>query len=223
MTVAPAAVWGVVVPVKRLAVAKSRLAAFGDDGRRRLALAFAQDVVRAALACPLVGPVVVVTDDDDAATALTRLGAAVQADGPDAGLNPALDHGAALLRAGDGRLGVAALSSDLPALRADDLAAALGVTASRAYVTDADGTGTTLLAAAGGADLRPAFGPGSAALHDASGALRLTGAPGLRRDVDTPADLAEAVLLGVGPSTAAVLDELGLAGARSPGRGTMRP
>ena len=33
--------WGVVVPVKRLAVAKSRLSAFGDDVRERLALAFA--------------------------------------------------------------------------------------------------------------------------------------------------------------------------------------
>jgi 2-phospho-L-lactate guanylyltransferase len=129
VTAAARADWGVVVPVKRLAVAKSRLAAFGDDGRRRLALAFAQDVVRAALACPGVGPVLVVTDDDAAAQALGRLGALVQGDRPDAGLNPALEHGAALLRAGDGRLGVAALSSDLPALRPDDLAAALAITA----------------------------------------------------------------------------------------------
>jgi 2-phospho-L-lactate guanylyltransferase len=52
--------------------------------------------------------------------------------------------------------------------------------------------------------------------------LRLTGAPGLRRDVDTPADVTEAVLLGVGPSTAAVLDQLGLAGAAPPRQGTMR-
>lgn len=219
--------WGLVVPVKRLTVAKSRLAAFGDDGRRRLALAFAQDVVRAAVACSVVRRVLVVTDDQQAAEALAALGADVQADRPDAGLNPALEHGATVLREDDGRLGVATLASDLPALRADDVGGALAATAGRAFVADAAGGGTTLLAATAPAALVPAFGPGSAARHRASGARELAGAPGLRRDVDTPDDLAAAVLLGVGPSTAAVLAELGphalaLAGACSPGGGTMR-
>ena len=66
MSPPPRAAWGLVVPVKRLDVAKSRLAAHGEDGRRRLALAFAQDVVRAAVACPVVRRVLVVTDDDEA-------------------------------------------------------------------------------------------------------------------------------------------------------------
>lgn len=219
--------WGVVVPVKRLSAAKSRLAGFGDDGRRALALAFAQDVVRAAVACAEVCRVLVVTDDARAAAALTQLGAEVQADRPDAGLNPALEHGATLLREHDGRLGVATLSSDLPALRPDDLAAALTLSTGRAFVADAGGSGTTLLAAAAGAPLLPSFGPGSAARHRASGARELPAADGLHRDVDTPADLARAVALGVGTSTAAVLRALGpdavrLAGARSPGQGTMR-
>lgn len=219
--------WGVVVPVKRLPAAKSRLSGFGDDGRRRLALAFAEDVVRAAVACTAVRRVLVVTDDVQAAAALTRLGADVQADGPDAGLNPALEHGAALLREHDGRLGVATLSSDLPALRPDDLAAALASSTGRAFVADAGGGGTTLLAAPAGAALLPSFGPGSAARHRASGARELRAGDGLRRDVDTPTDLAHAVALGVGASTAAVLSALGpdavrLAGARSPGQGTMR-
>jgi 2-phospho-L-lactate guanylyltransferase len=218
--------WGVVVPVKRLEVAKSRLVGFGDDGRRRLALAFAQDVVRAAVACPEVRRVLVVTDDPDAALELALLGADVRADLPAAGLNPALEHGVALLRQADPRLGVATLSSDLPALRGQDLGAALVLTTRRGFVADAEDMGTTLLAAAGGAPLLPTFGPGSAARHRTSGARELPGAPGLRRDVDTPGDLAQALALGLGHSTATVLDDLGpdalgLAESRSPGQGTM--
>lgn len=219
--------WAVVVPVKRLAVAKTRLASLGDVDRERLALAFAQDVVRAAVACPGVRRVLVVTDDPRAASALAALGAEVQADLPDAGLNPALEHGVALLRRAGPGLGVATLSADLPSLRPAHLADALAGTVERGFVADASGQGTTLLAAAPGVDLRPAYGPGSAARHRDSGARRLAGAAGLRLDVDTPEDLAAAVALGVGRSTAAVLAEPapdapgGTTVLRSPQQGTM--
>ena len=203
--------WGVVVPVKRLAVAKSRLAAYGERARRELALAFAVDVVHAALDCPMVEQVLVVTDDADAAQALAALGARVTPDDPDAGLNPALAHGAQLLRAGHPSLGVATLSSDLPALRPDELARALlaVVDGGRAFVTDSAGTGTTLLAASAPAELRPAYGPGSRTRHLASGAHEIAGAAGLRHDVDTPADLRAALELGVGPRTERAVAALG--------------
>ena len=56
---------------------------------------------------------------------------------------------------------------------------------------------------------RPAFGPALARAAPAAGAVELAGElPGLRRDVDDPADLDEAVALGVGPHTAAVLGRL---------------
>lgn len=198
--------WGVVVPVKRLAVAKSRLAAYGDAARRRLALAFAQDVVAAALACPVVLRVLVVTDDDEAAAALAELGADVAPDHPDDGLNPALAHGADLLRAAAPGLGVVTVSADLPALHAGDLAVVLADVGAgeRAFVADAAGPGTTLLAAAAPALLRPAYGQRSAARHLTSGARLLPGTAALRRDVDTPEDLQEALALGVGERTAAV-------------------
>ena len=197
--------WGVVVPVKRLAVAKSRLAAYGDAPRRALALAFACDVVAAALECPLVAQVLVVTDDEEAAAALTALGARVAPDHPDAGLNPALAHGAELLRAGHPGTGVVTLSADLPALQGADLATALGAVppAGRAFVADSSGTGTTLLAAAAPAPLAPSYGPGSRSRHLASGAVELPGTPALRRDVDTPEDLRDALALGVGARTRA--------------------
>lgn len=206
----PSLRWGVVVPVKRLDVAKSRLAAYGERARRDLALAFAADVVAAAAACPVVEQVLVVTDDAQAAQLLRSLGARIAPDDPDAGLNPALEHGVELLRAGHPDLGVATLSSDLPALRPDDLTAVLGrVTAGgRAFVADASGTGTTLLAAAAPAPLGASYGPGSRERHRASGALEVDAPAGLRHDVDTPDDLRDAVALGVGARTAAVVAAL---------------
>ena len=195
--------WGVVVPVKRLALAKSRLAAYGDATREALALAFAADVV---LAAREVATVLVVTDDTTAAALLTALGARVAPDDPDAGLNPALAHGVELLLAEDPARGVATLSADLPALRAAELRAALDQVGpgERGFVADRAGTGTTLLAAGPGASFEPAFGPGSRRAHLASGARELGAGAGLRHDVDTPDDLREALVLGVGPRTRAV-------------------
>ena len=102
---------------------------------------------------------------------------------------------------------VAALSSDLPALRPAELTAALGAAAAspHAFVADVHGTGTTLLTAVG-TPLRPRFGAGSAQAHRDDGALALDGEwPGLLRDVDALEDLRAAVGLGVGPATADLL------------------
>ena len=210
MPPARATPWGVVVPVKRLAHAKSRLAVYGGALRQELALAFAADVVEAALRCEVVGRVLVVSDDERAARLLRELGATVVPDLPDAGLNPALRHGAGLLRADDPGCGVATVSADLPSLRPADLAAVLREVPSgaRAFVADADGRGTTLLAAGPGAELEPAYGGGSRARHLASGAVEVAGPPALRRDVDTPEDLRRAAALGLGPRTAEVVARL---------------
>ena len=202
--------WGLVVPVKLLALAKTRLAAYGTAARAELALAFASDVLEAALGCPAVQQVVVVTDDVRAAAALARPGCRVVPDLPGAGLNPALQHGADLLRAGHPALPVAALAADLPALRAGDLGSALEAVRARAFVPDAARQGTTLLAVRAGHELRPAYGPDSRRRHLDSGALELDAPAGLRRDVDTPADLLAALELGVGAHTAAAVDALAL-------------
>jgi 2-phospho-L-lactate/phosphoenolpyruvate guanylyltransferase len=204
--------WSVVVPAKRLDVAKTRLrplTAGRDDAEaahRELVLALLADTVAAAIACPAVGTVVVVTDEPAAADVVRGLGARTVPDEPDRGLNPALEHGA---RSAPGSA-VAALSSDLPSLRPGELGAALEAASgpARGFVADAQGTGTTLLTAVG-TDLRPAFGPGSAEAHLAGGAVALTGPwPGLVRDVDTEADLRAALLLGAGPRTTALVAHL---------------
>ncbi len=204
--------WSVVVPAKRLAVAKTRLRPVTAElpGARvahvGLVLALLADTVEAALSSPAVGAVLVVTDDPAAERLVRRLGAATVGDEPDEGLNPALAYGAVRLSGP-----VAALSSDLPALRPHELAAALAAAGSavgerpRAFVADAQGRGTTLLTAVG-VPLDPRFGADSAAAHEAAGALPLDGDwPGLRRDVDTAADLRAALHLGAGRHTAAAL------------------
>lgn len=200
--------WAIVVPIKRLVVAKTRLADAADV-RADLALAMALDTVAAARSCAVVERVVVVTDEPSAAQAVSDMGAIVVADTPDAGLNPALRHGALAAAGTSGDCAVAALSSDLPALRTaemDDVLQAAWAHPS-ALVADADGTGTTLLTARDPATFAPRFGTGSRHAHHDGGAHDLTGLAGasLRRDVDTVDDLRAALELGVGPATAAAL------------------
>ncbi|WP_409238562.1 2-phospho-L-lactate guanylyltransferase [Streptomyces sp. PA5.6] len=199
--------WTLVIPLKPLARAKSRLAAASGDGLRPgLALAFAQDTVAAAVACRAVRDVVVVTDDALAGRELAALGARIVPDEPGEGLNAALAHGAAFVRAERPKAPVAALNADLPALRPAELARALDGAAPfpRAFLPDAEGIGTTLLCAGAGSELRPAFGTASRSRHAASGAVELSldGVDSVRRDVDTGEDLRAALVLGVGPRTA---------------------
>jgi 2-phospho-L-lactate/phosphoenolpyruvate guanylyltransferase len=201
--------WTVVIPAKALPGAKSRLLPVAADphAHRRLVEAIREDTMSAARAAEGVARVLVVAD---------RPG------GPDVfvqrapGLNAALDEAAAHAARSWPADGVAALVGDLPALQPAELAAALAAAATRAraFVPDAAGTGTTLLTAAPGVPLRPAFGLDSAARHGTD-ADELPAGPGLRRDVDTGADLQIAAGLDLGPATRAVLTGSGIT-VRSP-------
>ncbi|MGW2638005.1 2-phospho-L-lactate guanylyltransferase [Streptomyces sp. NPDC001348] len=199
--------WTLVIPLKPLERAKSRLADTAADGLRPgLALAFAQDTVAAALACPAVADVAVVTNDALAGRELAALGARIVPDEPESGLNAALAHGAGAVRASRPETPLAALNADLPALRPHELSRVLSAAAEfpRAFLPDAAEAGTTLLAAATGQELHPAFGLDSRARHRASGAaeLLLDAVESVRQDVDTGEDLRAALALGVGPRTA---------------------
>ncbi|MCM2578749.1 2-phospho-L-lactate guanylyltransferase [Streptomyces meridianus] len=213
--------WTLIVPLKPLDQAKSRLSGTAV-GRLRptLALAFAQDTVAAALAVPAVVDVVVVTDDPVAAAEVTALGAHVVADVPGAGLNAALEYGAHAVRRARPGAATAALGADLPALRPAELNLVLARAAHhpRAFLADAAGVGTTFLSASAGTPLAPAFGGRSRARHRASGAREIdpSGVESVRRDVDTGDDLRCALALGVGPYTAARLPA-GTGGRAAPG------
>ena len=154
--------WSVLMPVKVLAQAKSRLAGLTGPRRGELALALACDTATAVLACQAVARVIVITDDQVAAAALAALGAHVVPDEPRDGLNAALRYGAAHAAARWPGAGTAALSADLPALRPAEIGRALRAAAAwpTAFVADAAGDGTTLYTAAPGAAFRPGVRPG---------------------------------------------------------------
>ena len=91
------------------------------------------------------------------------------ADEPDAGLNPALRHGAAV---GRRRLGSPRCPRTCPRCAPTDLEAVLARRPrhhARAVVADASGTGTTLLAARRRRQFAPAFGDGLVRAHRARG------------------------------------------------------
>ena len=195
------------VPVKPLAVGKSRLAGLPDDLRIAYARAFALDTVAACLSAEAVAGVIAVTDD-------FRFAGEVSAEFPDCVVLPdgvSGDLNASLVQASLEAVrrwpghGVAAICADLPALRPDELSRVLEAVGTTGFVPDAQGTGTSVYAARDSADFQPLFGHGSAAAHERQGATRLEGDwASVRQDVDEVADLGRALLLGVGPHTAIV-------------------
>lgn len=202
--------WRLVVPVRDPRTGKSRL---GEGPELNLAIAY--DTVSAALGCPEVEELLLVTDaqwwigpdllDAEKLNVLTDRGA---------GLNPAVT--AALHQVGphpaglhQGPAPVAVMLGDLPCLRPDDLSRALHAAAHlpSGMVTDRQGTGTTLLT---GPTRGVQFGPDSAQRHRQSGyrELELALESTVRRDLDTPEDLFVALREGgLGPHTRRALDQ----------------
>ncbi|WP_460772888.1 NTP transferase domain-containing protein [Microbacterium sp. GXF7504] len=190
------------MPLKPAARGKSRLGA--DEA---LVRAIGLDTVAAASAAATVARVVVVTADADTAAALAGHPRVVVVADAGGGLNAAVAQGMAAAGEAVDR---AALLGDLPALRPDELDAALAQAAAheRAVVPDAEGSGSTLVTARAGTPWASAFGAGSHDRHLALGCatLPVPATAGLRRDVDTGAQL-RAVSALVGEHTRAALTD----------------
>ena len=201
MTVADHSGWTVVLPVKHAGRAKSRLSGL-DRAGPALARAIALDTIEAVAACAAVGRVVVVTDDDGLAASVPS-GVVIVEDRERGGPNAAVVAAMALIPESAPR---AALLADLAALRPADLESALAAAArvDRGVIPDAEGDGSTLVTARAGVPWASAFGASSLQRHVALGCAVLDAPPdsSLRRDVDTPAHLAAAADLGLGPRTA---------------------
>ena len=193
-----------IVAVKRLGAAKSRLSAlFGPDVRERVVLAMLLDTLTAARAVPAVGSITVVTPDPAVAAAVADLGAVALADPTPAGHPDPLNNAILAAYAQASASNIAVLQGDLPALTSAELGAALEQAAlhRRSFVADRQGTGTAALFAFGVPPGRLAAEP-RVGRHRDSGAVELGGDwPGLRCDIDTPEDLAEARRLGLGTAT----------------------
>lgn len=196
-----------IIAVKRLAAAKTRLApVFSARTRESVVLAMLTDTLTAAGRVRSLGSITVITPDDAAAAAATQLGADVLADPTPEGHPDPLNNAIATAEraVGSSFANIVALQGDLPALQTQELNEAIAAARQhrRSFVADRLATGTAALFAFG-SPLDPRFGSDSSARHRSSGAIELTGAwPGLRCDVDTPTDLAAARRLGVGAATA---------------------
>lgn len=199
----PDALWTIVVPVKPARIGKSRLGAEVEVVR-----AIALDTIDAVSRASQVGRLIVVTGDAELVGALADAGvtADVVDDEPPRGLAGAIRAG---LDRADRSSPRAVLLGDLPSLQPQELDDALAAAAAheRAFVADAEGTGSSLATAQGGVELVEAFGADSAERHRALGLVELpvSSQSGLRRDVDTPGHLRDAAAGGVGRFTRAAL------------------
>jgi 2-phospho-L-lactate/phosphoenolpyruvate guanylyltransferase len=200
-----------VIALKPIEHAKSRLVV-PDPLRRRVAWTMALDTLSAL--CRALPHVLVVSDQPALEARLRYAGIAAEviSESGHVGMNSALSRGARTLHA-QGFSSVLACVGDLPALQPESVLRILDASQShpRSFVADASGVGTTMLVAHD-VELAPQFQGRSAAAHHASGAVSLSaeaiGSPiaDARRDVDTEADLATAIALGVGPATDALID-----------------
>lgn len=194
--------WTLLVPVKPLDLAKSRLApAVGRLGRRSLVLAMADDVLTTCLATPGVSDVRVVTSDPEVLALAGRLGlrtvpdpAQASADRDESGSDPLNRTLAAAMADLPGWVGV--VTADLPELRPGTLGRILHAAARHRHsvVPDHLAAGTTMAFwTAAASDRVPRFGADSAErFRNQGGAVSLAGIDpsGIsRRDVDTPEDL----------------------------------
>jgi 2-phospho-L-lactate guanylyltransferase len=190
--------WWIVVPMKRIDQAKSRIGRSQGD-RRRLAVMMARDTLDAAVNARSVAGALVVCQRAEDVESFVLPGVRVLAC-PGLQINEAISAGVEVLRADVPMANVASLPGDLPYLSSAELDGALSQAAHapRAVVGDKEARGTTLLTARGGTDLAPAYGPSSLRRHQDSGAieLRLPPSSGIRRDVDTMSDLVPSESLG---------------------------
>lgn len=205
-----------VVPVKRFAAAKQRLAAvLAPAERASLARAMLADVLAALVAAPGLERILVVTADPDAAALARRFGAEISAEDSETGQSAAVAAAARRLA----RDGVALLTvpADIPAVEPRDIAAVIAAGgAARCYVIAAarDGRGSNAILCAPADAVPFRFGPDSFAAHCAAAraagfAVRPLDLPRVALDIDAPEDLALLVRLLPGAATRAWLAATG--------------
>jgi len=213
----------VLVPLKPLGEAKSRLAGLLDAGERRaLAAAMAEDVLAVLAAHPSLATVTLITDDPAALQLAEQYNLRVltERDLAAQGLNDVISCGLARLNLHCSDR-VLVLHGDLPCLHGADIEAALGLletTDTLVIGSDEAGVGTNLLAFSAGRAPTFEFGPDSCARHRAQAPSRASVLyrPGIALDVDEPLDLLALVRAPhVGTRTRRYLQQTGLA-ARLP-------
>ena len=209
--------WQIVVPLKGVDHAKSRLA-LPADLRRQMVEAMAADTIEAISGSRTVQSISILTRSTASMT-IPSDAALVAEPSSTSSLNGALAwFGRERARP---EHPIAVVMADLPALRTETVTSLLAMAGDHglAMVADAAGTGTTILAAADPDHLQPHFGPTSAAAHQAAGAVQLRAPADARCDVDTVSDLLPVRRLGLGARTDELVGRLSAGGSLGFARG----
>ncbi|MBS1863440.1 MAG: 2-phospho-L-lactate guanylyltransferase [Actinobacteria bacterium] len=185
-----------VVPVKRFAVAKSRLGPGVEPARRpELVAAMIGDVLEAIGKARLIERTIVVSREPAAAELAAAAGAELLGDFDDSSHSAAALAGIAAAEAAGARC-VALLPGDCPLLDPRELDKMLtGVPDPYvAVIPDRHGAGTNALVLAPPSAIEPSFGEGSRDRHVAAAraagiAYGVEELPSLGLDLDTPADI----------------------------------
>lgn len=200
------ATWWIIVPIKDVTRAKTRLAK-NSSQRRQFAIAMARDTLCAVANADGVDGVLVVCEREVDAASIALPGVKAVAR-PGLDMNGAIGAGVEMVRKGRNSANVGALPGDLPYLKSSELEVVLDHATSvlRGVVGDRHGIGTTLLTAIAGVSLEPRYGPGSLTRHLEVGATQLDvpAHSGIRKDVDVESDLNPTRTLG--HHTRALLD-----------------
>ncbi len=185
----------IVIPAKAPPEAKGRLASvMSQTERNALAAAMLETAITAARSADGVAGVVLVGTLPLELTAIIEL-----LPEPEGGLNAALTFARAEL-AKRGATRVISLAGDLPLITSADVEMLIALPSGEAAIApDRHGTGTNALSlpVPAALDFAYGYGVGSCARHKAEAArngltLREIVTPGLARDIDEPADLADA-------------------------------
>jgi len=187
-----------VLPIKRFAAAKRRLAVGIDDERRKaLVEAMLEDVLEAIGQARAVERTILVSGDPIAQEIAAGAGAAVDVVPDPADEGHVVAAGAGIARAeADGASCVVLLPGDCPLLDPRELDRLLTGVPARyvAVVPDRHGTGTNALVLSPPDAIQPSFGEGSrdrhvAAAREAGVPFEVEELPSLALDLDTPADV----------------------------------
>ncbi|MSX02030.1 MAG: 2-phospho-L-lactate guanylyltransferase [Actinobacteria bacterium] len=213
-----------VLPVKRFAKAKARLADDGLSPGQRLAIAtgMLSDVLAALRRCELVDDIVVVTSEPGAEALARGAGAQVIADQPQDGHSEAAKRGIDWA-VEDGAFHTLLIAGDVPAIdpgELDLMIESLADDNELVIIPDRHGSGTNALFLTPADAITPSFGEGSLERHrqiaEAEGVtVRVVESGALGLDVDTSEDLdaLQAALEqrdnSVAPYTRAVIGRLG--------------
>lgn len=181
-----------ILPVKHLTQAKSRLA-LPPQERRRTALRLLRHTLAVATSTSAISTVIVVTDDEVVIGESRAQGALVVSEHGGQGLVRAATIGRRASRQFPQHDAVGVMVGDLPQVATADLIevfAEYEVHGRPMFVADRAGTGTTMIIHPRHSSPPILFGPDSAYRHRTAGYRAATRAvPGLRADLDTVEDL----------------------------------